>query len=297
MAHAVFRPDGSRIRFARLASHSSRRVALLAAAVIAAFAAYCIGHTLITGGTIDPLLSVTWAVAAVVPWAACWPVLRRAALRARADGVVPLPSIAGPLALAAVASAALERCSALAFDVQHGAAFAELVLRRLPVPIGFVLAARLYMRSRAGHDVHQRAALAEAEQEPHQPADRAGEQPPPPHISTARTVIEPTFEIATRNGVIELRPCDIDWVKAAGNYLELHMDGGCHLVRRTLKGFAAATAAEPFLRIHRSVLVRRGCVAGVVRRPRGRLAIRLQDGTTHAVGRSFRADVERALGG
>jgi DNA-binding LytR/AlgR family response regulator len=297
MAYAVLRPDRLRLRFARLASHSSRRVALLAAAVIAAFAAYCIGHTLITGGTVDPLLSVTWAVAAVMPWAACWPVLRRAALRARADGVVPLPSISGPLALAAVASAALERASALAFGVQHGAAFAELVLRRLPVPIGFVLAARLYMRSRAGCDVHQRARLAEAEQEPHRPADGAGEQPPAPDIPTARTVIEPTFEVATRNGTIELRPCDIDWVKAAGNYLELHVDGGCHLVRRTLKGFAAATAAEPFVRIHRSVVVRRGCVAGVVRLPRGRLAIRLQDGTTHAVGRSFRADVERALGG
>jgi DNA-binding LytR/AlgR family response regulator len=326
MAHAVLDPDASLARLARFASGSSRRVWLLAAAVVAAFTTYCIGYTLITGGTIDPLLSITWAAAAVVPWAACWPILRRAARRARAEGALPLASVAGPLGLAAVAAAALERCSALAFGVQHGATFTELVLRRLPVMVGFVLAARLYVRLLASREAHERPALAEAERARHpacalaEPELRAAPMAAEPELHAAPTpavqalhrsacavaerelrgptptVVEQALEIATRSGAIELRPCDIDWVKAAGNYLELYAGGRCHLVRRTLKGFAATAGAEQFLRIHRSVLVNRGRLAGLVRRPRGRLAIRLQDGSTLAVGRGFRADVERALG-
>jgi DNA-binding LytR/AlgR family response regulator len=264
----------------------------LVLAVVVAFAAYCVGHTVITGGTVDPLLSVTWAVTAVVPWAACWPALRRVALRARAEGVLPLSSIVGPLGLAAVASAVLERASALAFGVQHGATFAELVFRRLPVLVGFVLAARLHVRSLAGRDARPCPTRATPE-ETHDAASTGVEQEP---RHAARTGAEEAIEITTGSGSSERRPGDIDWVKAAGNYLELHAGGRCDLVRGTLKGFAAAGGAGQFVRIHRSMLVNRERVAGLVRRPRGRLALRLQDGCTLAVGRSFRAEVERALG-
>jgi hypothetical protein len=243
-----------------------RFIALLSAIAVVACAAYCIGYALIAGGGVDPLLSLTWAMSTVAPWVACWPLLRRAVLHVGTEGAARWSRVLPPLGLAAIAAAALERTAALAFGVEHGLAFAELVFRKLPVVIGFALAARLYVR------------VARARE----PRRGAPETQPP-------------VEVAAAAGSMECAP-DVDWVKAAGNYLELHTGGRCDLVRKTLTRFASE-GADRFLRIHRSVLVNRDRIAGLEQRPRGRLVLRLRDGRTLPVGRGFRADVERALGG
>ncbi len=262
---ASFTADDRSLAAAPLARPSLYRIMWIAVVVVATFTAYCIGHTLIVGGVVDPMLSVSWAAAAVAPWGACWPLLQRAARRTHADHIQRFRAFAVPLG-----AAALERIDALAFGVVHGSTFAELLFRKLPVAAGVVLAAQLYARWRP----------AVEEERPRQAPSAGG----------------PPLEVATRTGPIELRPCDIDWVKAAGNYLELHAAGRSHLVRRTLKGFAAETGAEHFVRIHRSVLVHRDRVAGLEQRPRAQLTVRMQDGRALAVGRSFRADVQRLLG-
>jgi len=246
---------------------SPASVALLAAILVVVCAAYCSGYALIAGGDVDPLLSVAWAAGTVAPWVPCWPLLRRAMLRLGADGALRWSSVLWPLALAAVASAALERVAALGFGAEHGLPFVELVFRKLPVVTGFALAVRRYVRMVARERKQRRD--AQSRSEPVEPATPAA-----------------SFELPAR---------DIDWVKAAGNYLELYTGERSHLVRKTLKGFAAE-GADRFLHIHRSVLVNRDRIAGLELQPRGRLVVRLQDGRTLPVGRGFRADVERALG-
>ncbi|HEX8150756.1 MAG TPA: LytTR family transcriptional regulator DNA-binding domain-containing protein [Pyrinomonadaceae bacterium] len=47
----------------------------------------------------------------------------------------------------------------------------------------------------------------------------------------------------------------IDWVSAAGHYLELHAGGETHLVREQLSRLEAKLDPEQFVRIHRSVIV------------------------------------------
>jgi DNA-binding LytR/AlgR family response regulator len=246
------------------------RAALQLALAIAAFAAYCIGYTLITDGVVYPWRSITWAATTVMPWAACWPWLRRAVRRAGAEGALRWPAVVAPLAIAAVASAALERASALALHIEHGAILAQLVFRKTPVVIGFSLATWLYVHAIAARRERQDAAEAGHVREP--------------------------LRIPDSKSAVDVRPCDIDWVKAAGNYLELYTGGQCHLVRQTLKSFAAERGTDPFVRIHRSILVHRGRIAGLEHR-QGRLIVRMQDGRELPVGRAFRADVERALGG
>ena len=47
----------------------------------------------------------------------------------------------------------------------------------------------------------------------------------------------------------------IDWVGAAGHYLELHVGGETHLIREQLSRLEAKLDPEQFVRIHRSLIV------------------------------------------
>lgn len=53
---------------------------------------------------------------------------------------------------------------------------------------------------------------------------------------------------------------DIEWVGGAGNYAELHSPGWCHLLRKTLNSLEQKLDPWQFLRIHRSRIVRVGCI-------------------------------------
>lgn len=76
----------------------------------------------------------------------------------------------------------------------------------------------------------------------------------------------------------------IDWVRAAGNYVELKIGDRTILHRTTLNAAERALANQGFVRIHRSILVRRDRIDRV--RP---LDVVLRDGTHLKVGKRFRS--------
>jgi DNA-binding LytR/AlgR family response regulator len=83
---------------------------------------------------------------------------------------------------------------------------------------------------------------------------------------------------------LPLLPHQIDWVSAAGNYVELHAAGRVVLHRASLASVEALLAPRGFVRIHRSTLVRRDAVARV------RTAdLILRDGTSLPIGNRYRA--------
>lgn len=83
---------------------------------------------------------------------------------------------------------------------------------------------------------------------------------------------------------IPLLPRQIDWVRAAGNYIELRA-GPRTIVHRGSIGVAERDLAlHGFVRIHRSTLVRRDTIARV--RPQD---VVLRDGTHLKVGKRYRA--------
>lgn len=45
---------------------------------------------------------------------------------------------------------------------------------------------------------------------------------------------------------------DIEWIRGAGNYAELHGLGRCHLLRKNLNALEQKLDSSQFLRIHRS---------------------------------------------
>src|SRR5262249_12925841 len=67
---------------------------------------------------------------------------------------------------------------------------------------------------------------------------------------------------AVRTGVkIEVvRAEDIEWIGAAGDHAELHTRSRAHLVRETLNDLEQKLDPSQFLRIHRSRIVRLGCI-------------------------------------
>ncbi len=88
------------------------------------------------------------------------------------------------------------------------------------------------------------------------------------------------------NEPLPLLPRQIEWVQAAGNYIELR-SGGRTVVHRASIGAAERDLAEHgFVRIHRSTLVRRDRIARV--RPQDVILI---DGTQLKIGKRYRADI------
>ena len=52
----------------------------------------------------------------------------------------------------------------------------------------------------------------------------------------------------------------IEWLLGAGNYVELHVNGQTVLHREPLRSLEQRLDPTEFVRIHRSVIVRRNCV-------------------------------------
>jgi len=89
---------------------------------------------------------------------------------------------------------------------------------------------------------------------------------------------------------------DIDWIRADGNYLHLHVNGARFLHRDTLQRLLATLDPACFLRIHRGIVVNLARVAEVHPLFQGHAEVVLRDGTRLPLSRRFRAAAMTALG-
>lgn len=80
-------------------------------------------------------------------------------------------------------------------------------------------------------------------------------------------------------------PRSIDWINAAGNYVEVHFNGRAKLLRMTLQQAKGLLPADEFVQIHRSTVVNRSRISDVDGRVR---TVRLNDGATLKVGETYR---------
>jgi hypothetical protein len=88
------------------------------------------------------------------------------------------------------------------------------------------------------------------------------------------------------NDPLPLLPRQIDWVQAAGNYVELRAAGRTIVHRSSISAAERDLAGHGFVRIHRSILVRRDRIARI--RPQD---VVLVDGTQLKIGKRYRADI------
>jgi hypothetical protein len=89
----------------------------------------------------------------------------------------------------------------------------------------------------------------------------------------------------------------VDWIETQGNYLALHGSGSMWLLRETLTRFEAQIDPKQFTRIHRRTLVALDRVKGVTSAGAGDAILKLADGTTLRMSRSYRDNLTCVLEG
>ncbi len=87
-------------------------------------------------------------------------------------------------------------------------------------------------------------------------------------------------------GAVQLVISDIEWVEAERDYMRLHLPGRSYLVHQSMHALESQLPAGLFVRTHRSIIIRRDCIAEVRRKGRKRFAI-LQDGKQLPIGPSY----------
>jgi hypothetical protein len=231
-----------------------------AAGLSFAAAAYCLAHGLLIDDDLNLPRTLAWAVVSTFPWLCAWEGLKRLSARP----AQPLRSLLSATVLIAtlVVCAALEYAVAKVYSADADS-LAQIVYRLLPIPFGIVVVRWLLRPAKPART---------------EPAEE--ERP-------RQSQVEPVLDVPTRRGVLAVRACEIEYVKAAGNYVELITGDRTLLMRTTLQDLNAQLGAAGFVQVHRSLLVNPLHVVATRRGPRGRRLVALRSGAELPVGRQF----------
>lgn len=102
--------------------------------------------------------------------------------------------------------------------------------------------------------------------------------------------------IRTQDRVMLLNLDEVDWIGAAGVYVELHAGERTYLYRSTVAHLLTRLDPKQFVRVHRSVVVNTSRIVSMRARGHGDYAIVLRGGAEVAMSRGYRAQLERWLG-
>ena len=106
--------------------------------------------------------------------------------------------------------------------------------------------------------------------------------------SRALSASEPHIWVQIGSEKRRLALADIVWLQAERDYVRVHMkDGHTHLVNAMLGEMEKALEGQPFVRIHRSAIVRRDRVRAVLRGRFSTPVLELEDGQRLPVGRKY----------
>lgn len=89
---------------------------------------------------------------------------------------------------------------------------------------------------------------------------------------------------------------EIDWVEAAGVYVNLHVQGKEFVYRTSLGAVTKRLDPFRFVRIHRSSVVNLKSIVQLESTSHGEFEVLLKDGTRLTLSRHYRAEVEKRLG-
>jgi two-component system LytT family response regulator len=106
---------------------------------------------------------------------------------------------------------------------------------------------------------------------------------------------KPLERLAVKTGgrVIFLKLDEIDYIEAAHNYVELHVQKQSHLLRETLNSIEARLPAEKFVRISRSVMVNIERVKELQPLFYGEYTVTLHNGTRLTLSRRYRDKLQQ----
>jgi two-component system LytT family response regulator len=88
---------------------------------------------------------------------------------------------------------------------------------------------------------------------------------------------------------------DIDWINAAGDYVELHVRGRVHLLRETMNSLQGKLDPTKFLRIHRARIIRTACICELRSIDNREYSVKIKDGSEHRSSRTYAEGLEHWL--
>ena len=103
------------------------------------------------------------------------------------------------------------------------------------------------------------------------------------------------FSVQTTARVQIITAEDVEWIGAAGDYVELHVNGRSFLVRETMASLEQKLDPAKFLRIHRSRIVQSKGILELRSIENREFVIKLVDGSEHRSSRTYADRVERWL--
>lgn len=116
-------------------------------------------------------------------------------------------------------------------------------------------------------------------------------------LQTAAGATLPSCLLVKRDDrVLLLRPADIDWIEAVGDYVKVHAGTESHLMRSTLTEVQKKLAGDGFVRIHRSRLVNLARVREFRPSSRGESTIILKNGARLEASYPFLKEIQDRLG-
>ena len=101
--------------------------------------------------------------------------------------------------------------------------------------------------------------------------------------------------VKLRGKMIVLDLADVDWIKAADNYVTLHVGSSRYPTRETMSRLERELDPERFVRIHRSAIVQVDRIKELLPDFHGDFVVVLRDGTRVSLSRTYRSHVERML--
>jgi two-component system, LytTR family, response regulator AlgR len=97
------------------------------------------------------------------------------------------------------------------------------------------------------------------------------------------------FWVPHRSELIRLAASQIDRIDAERDYVRLHVGERSYLMLHTVSGLEARLDPEQFIRLHRSVIVRRDCIVGLRHDGAGVWSAELGGDRTVRIGRTYLA--------
>ena len=122
-----------------------------------------------------------------------------------------------------------------------------------------------------------------------------GETAPAAAAAPASRHVE-EFWVPDHSGLVRIAARDIERVTAERDYMRLHVGRRSWLIHRTIGRLEEELDPALFIRVHRSVIVRRDTIAGLYRDDAGHWVARLADGGEQRIGRSYSDEVKKLAG-
>lgn len=95
------------------------------------------------------------------------------------------------------------------------------------------------------------------------------------------------FWVPHRSELLRIAAVDVDRIDAERDYVRLHVGERSYLLLQTVSGLEARLDPAQFIRLHRSVILRRDRIAGLRHDGLGVWSAELTDGTTVRIGRTY----------